>query len=396
MKKKLIALLLCGVSIMSLSACSVKLTTPDGETKIYDSKSDENEEDDEDSEEDKEEQKSSKKSKKSSKNSEDKKDKNSDDEDSKDKEDKDSDDEESEKDSDDEKESKSSKSSKSNKSSRTERKETSDDDSSSKKTSRDDFSAKEKDNDSSVVYEDDSTKIYDDGTIEADTSDKRWADAEQEALDIINNISIPDFEESSRGTDDSEEVEQSKPSKKKASSSGDFWSNPSFEVEGSEFSLPADYSEMYDLGFDFNLADYGQSEDYKLKPYEYIYSTIRLENNDYDEDMYVYIGLLNDNESESVRAKECKINSLSFDILYGTNNVLDDVPEVYLNGITWGSSAEDCFEAFGEPYHEYESDSYTSYTFRNSEGDIYPSVDVTVHKTAGVVEIGVSTGNRMR
>lgn len=384
--KKLIALLLCGVSIMSLSACSVKLTTPDGETKIYDSKSDEK--DDEDSEEDKEVKKSSKKSKKSSKG------KDSDDEDSKGKEDKDSDGEESEKDSDDKKESKSSKSSKSNKSSRTERKETSDDNSSSKKTSRDDSSAKEKDdNDSSVVYEDDSTKIYDDGTIEADTSDKRWADAEQEALNIINNISIPDFEESNRGTDNSEEAEQSKQSKKKASSSGDFWSNPSFEVEGSEFSLPADYSEMYDLGFDFNLADYGQSEDYKLKPYEYIYSTIRLENNDYNEDMYVYIGLLNDSESESVRAKECKINSLSFDILYGTNNVLDDVPEVYLNGITWGSSAEDCFRVFGEPYHEYESDSYTSYTFRNSEGDIYPSVDVTVHKTAGVVELGIDTGD---
>lgn len=386
MKKKLIALLLCGVSIMSLSACSVKLTTPDGETKIYDSKSDEK--DDEDSEEDKEVKKSSKKSKKSSK------DKDSDDEDSKGKEDKDSDGEESEKDSDDKKESKSSKSSKSNKSSRTERKETSDDNLSSKKTSRGDSSAKEKDdNDSSVVYEDDSTKIYDDGTIEADTTDKRWADAEQEALNIINNISIPDFEESNRGTDNSEEAEQSKQSKKKASSSGDFWSNPSFEVEGSEFSLPADYSEMFDLGFDFNLADYGQSEDYKLKPYEYIYSTIRLENNDYNEDMYVYIGLLNDNESESVRAKECKINSLSFDILYGTNNVLDDVPEVYLNGITWGSSAEDCFEVFGEPYHEYGSDSYTSYTFRNSKGDIYPSVDVTVHKTAGVVELGIDTGD---
>lgn len=339
MRKKLIALLLCGVSIMSLSACSVKLTMPDGTTKVIGSESEEDSKDDEDErDKDSKEEKESKKSSKSSK------------KDNEESEDEEKESKESSKDLKESREnSKDSKNEKSSESSKTSRNELVEDDkdsskSDSKKSGRVDYSSKKDSNDTEI----------NDRCIE---------------------------------TDD-EVVKNSKSSKESSSSRSDFWSNPSITVEGKDFTFPVDYSEVYDLGFDFDLSDYEEGSDLKLEPHTYTFSTIRLENDSFNEDMFVYIGLLNDTDSD-VPAKECEINSLSFDILYGTSTMLDDVPQVYVNGIGWGATAEDCFKAFGEPYYEYESDTYTSYTFRNSEGSIYPSVDVTVHNEYGVVEIGV-------
>ena len=177
--------------------------------------------------------------------------------------------------------------------------------------------------------------------------------------------------------------------KKKDADVSDDWKDMEFIFDGEKYSLEdAPYETLQDNGWDFDLADYGHEDGYVLNPNDKISGTIYLSNSDYDKNLDVMVGFIN--RTKKVKdIKECSIWTFDCSIAYGSR-LLEDVPEMTIaQGITWGSTADEVVEAFGEPDDEYRSDSlgYTKYTY---EDDYDKYLYIYVYDDYGVTEIEMS------
>ena len=174
--------------------------------------------------------------------------------------------------------------------------------------------------------------------------------------------------------------------KKKDADISDDWKDMEFIFDGEKYSLEdAPYATLQESGWDFDLADYGYEDGYVLNPNDQISGTVDLSNPDYNEDLDVSVGFIN--RTKKIKdIKECSIWSFDCSIEYGTE-LLDNVPDMTIaQGITWGSTAEEVIEAFGEPDDEYRSDAlgYTEYTY---EDDYDKYLRIYVYDDYGVTEI---------
>ena len=174
--------------------------------------------------------------------------------------------------------------------------------------------------------------------------------------------------------------------KKKDADISDDWKDMEFIFDGEKYSLEdAPFETLQDNGWDFDLAEYGHEDGYVLNPNDKISGTIYLSNSDYDKDLDVMVGFIN--RTKKVKdIKECSIWTFDCSIAYGSR-LLQDVPEMTIaQGITWGSTADEVVEAFGEADDEYRSDDlgYTKYTY---EDDYDKYLDIYVYDDYGVTEI---------
>lgn len=210
-------------------------------------------------------------------------------------------------------------------------------------------------------------------------------------LDVYDDFGVADIEIRTRKEKASTSSGHSSSStssnaKKKDADISDDWKDMEFILDGEKYSLEdAPYETLQESGWDFDLADYGHEDGYVLNPNDQISSTVCLENSDYDEDVDVTVGFIN--RTKKIKdIKECSIWSFSCCVEYG-GDLLENVPEMTIaQGITWGSTADEVLDAFGEADDEYRSDDlgYTKYTY---EDDYDKYLEIYVYDDYGVTEI---------
>ena len=157
-------------------------------------------------------------------------------------------------------------------------------------------------------------------------------------------------------------------------------SSMSFALDGKVFKLPQNVSE---LSSDWVLDDESFTKgDEELDPDE-IASVYRYKNSNYDDSFYLYICTGNPTDT-AVAYGDSQIRSFDADI----NFLVDggEYPEVVLpKGITWGSSLQDVYDAYGDAdfISKYGDDAiYLGYNFDNGD-DLYLNLDLE----KGVTEI---------
>lgn len=174
--------------------------------------------------------------------------------------------------------------------------------------------------------------------------------------------------------------------KKKDADISDDWKDMEFIFDGEKYCLEdAPYETLQGSGWDFDLADYGYEDGYVLNSNDWISSTVYLSKPDYNEDLDISVGFIN-RTKKAKDIKECSIWAFSCCVEYG-GELLENVPEMTIaQGITWGSTADEVLEAFGEPDDEYRSDDlgYTKYTY---EDDYDKELGIYVYDDYGVTEI---------
>lgn len=171
------------------------------------------------------------------------------------------------------------------------------------------------------------------------------------------------------------------------------WTDLQMLIDGVMYDVPFDYAKLVDAGYSFDLADYGYEGGYEMKPGDKVTGTITLENpkfgNSYNS-FEPWVGFIN-NSNETKDITECDIWSIELDIVHGSK-LRESYPDlVLINGITWGSSADEILATFGEPQDEYYSDSlgYTKYTFyaRDKEARIDYYARLTVYDNYGLTAV---------
>ncbi len=156
--------------------------------------------------------------------------------------------------------------------------------------------------------------------------------------------------------------------------------------DGHTYTIPFDYSKIMEK-YSFELSDYGYEEGYKLSSGDMITGTIALENKDMDKNVSIWVGFINDTDS-AADLKDTSVNSFRMDVRWAES---DDYPELILPGnITWGSTAEDIIDAYGEPDEApvySEEYGYTIYKYTNPERDYH--VELIVYDELGLTEISL-------
>lgn len=129
-------------------------------------------------------------------------------------------------------------------------------------------------------------------------------------------------------------------------------------IDGVLYKSEDPYSKMVENGWDFSYDDYSNvDENYVLNKGEYVYSTIHLHNDKYNEGYIrptVTIGLINNNE-EVTQIKSCYVHGIKVEGVYAFDRYEDrDEPiQCYdftlWNGIRRGDSMEKVKSVMGEP-----------------------------------------------
>ena len=140
------------------------------------------------------------------------------------------------------------------------------------------------------------------------------------------------------------------------------WTNMEFLLDGNYLQLPTSYQNLVDLGWTFDLADYGYENGYIMNQDDKTYATIELENPLYSDDLKVYVGFVNNGYS-ACDITQCDIWAIEIDTCYGFEQV-DSFPSMEIaNGIHFGSTEEDVIAAFGPCDDVYECEYYKTYEY---------------------------------
>lgn len=212
-------------------------------------------------------------------------------------------------------------------------------------------------------------------------------------IDVYDDFGVADIEIRTRKEKASTSSGHSSSStssnaKKKDADISDDWKDMEFIFDGEKYCLEdALYETLQESGWDFDLADYGHEDDYVVNANDKVSGTVHLSNYDYDEELDVYVSFIN-RSKKIKKIKECGIWEFGCRIDY-LGEALEDVPDMMIaQGITWGSTAEEVIEAFGEADDEYHSDSlnYTEYTY---EYGYEKELSITVYDDYGVTEMNL-------
>ncbi len=165
------------------------------------------------------------------------------------------------------------------------------------------------------------------------------------------------------------------------------WDKLSFTLDGKVFTIYYNFKGLQELGWDFDLADYGKPNGYVLNPGDSVASTITLENEKYitEENKYrairVNVGFKNvDDEIKDI--KECGVSGFQIDA-HSSKGFVEPCPEFSFLGLTFGSTKEDMERVLGTEYEEYRSEDlgYTSYTYDHDYSD---KIRIVVYDEFGI------------
>lgn len=150
------------------------------------------------------------------------------------------------------------------------------------------------------------------------------------------------------------------------------WKDAEFIFDGKKYKLFDKYSNLELAGWSFDMEKYGYDDSYILNSKQSTFTTISLEKNPYD--AYVYIGLINDEDTVST-IKKCAIWSIDVDNAYADQ----PVEFTLAKGIKNGSTLAEVKAAYGEPSESYHSESlkYWTYTYDN---DLEPQLRLTIYE----------------
>ena len=204
--------------------------------------------------------------------------------------------------------------------------------------------------------------------------DAQEAEAEEREHEIVTVDSV-------RPESDTEDMTRGRSAKDEPS---DDWMDMQFLLDGEFFQLPASYSDLEDMGWSFDLEDYGYEDGYMMNPGDQTYSTIKLTNPDY-EDLTLWVGFVNTSD-KTKDITECELWSIQLDTCIGFDQV-DEFPDMEIaQVIGLGSSEEEVKEAFGKCDSIYESDyGYVVYSYEDDNYDY--ELDLTIFEDEGVTAI---------
>lgn len=172
------------------------------------------------------------------------------------------------------------------------------------------------------------------------------------------------------------------------------WENLHFTLDGKECTIFGDFKLLQELGWDFDLADYGKGDTYMLNPGDSVMSTIKLENEKYinPDNLYrsvdVTVGFKNVSD-ELKDIKDCAISSFEI-VAYGKGQLLELRPEFNFLGLTFGSTKDDMVKVLGSEYSEHRSDElgYTVYTYEHEYSE---KIRITVYDDIGIAGFDIQS-----
>ena len=156
--------------------------------------------------------------------------------------------------------------------------------------------------------------------------------------------------------------------------------------DGRLLTVPFNYSEICDK-YSFDPADYGYKDGIELESGQRVVGTVELESEEMDDNVTFWAGFINDTD-KPLDIMDSKVNAIRLDIRWSNT---EDYPTLILPGnITWGSTLEDIYAAYGEPEKEpaYMEDSgYTSLSY--DSGDYRYYVELIVYDEIGLTEVSI-------
>lgn len=156
------------------------------------------------------------------------------------------------------------------------------------------------------------------------------------------------------------------------------WKNTEFALNGENYKIHFDYSQLQNAGWTFDLADYGYSNGYIMNQNDKVSGTISLENPNYD--ARVSVGFTNTSATPK-DILQCQIWTIDVDNSFAKKPVTFNLP----NGIHNGSTLEEVVAAYGEPEEDdkYRADSLGYWTYTYKDGyDKY--LKLTIYDDKGV------------
>lgn len=174
---------------------------------------------------------------------------------------------------------------------------------------------------------------------------------------------------------------------------GGNWYDMQFSLDGVSFKVPFKYTELNDIGYSFNLSDYGYENGYIMNPGDSVIGTVEVTSEKYGTDWNSFAPILG---FKNLSDNACDITETHvYDFKCNNGSVrtpYDNYANIQLaKGITWGSTKDDIFNAYGEPTDIYvaESSGYTSYTYKytDSETNTMCKLKLNVLEDRGLWEI---------
>lgn len=162
-----------------------------------------------------------------------------------------------------------------------------------------------------------------------------------------SSISSEKPETSSNSEDPSSETASKIESKPKQGTTGSAdWNEKEIVIQGTSLKIPFDFKEMEKLGWSIDPETF-DDEDMSVASGD-VKSSVGLINDEFG-DFYLCADFFNAGNN-ACDITECKITSLYLDGMTDDGIKLPDI--VLAGGITWGSTAEEVVEAYGEPEDE--------------------------------------------
>lgn len=228
----------------------------------------------------------------------------------------------------------------------------------------------------------DEITLYYYGTLEGEdelsSSSKSESGKESDSDSDSESKSSSDASSSNASSKSSIKSESKAPSSGKLSSN---WDSFEFILDGKQFKMLSDYKLLADMGWTFDLADYGYEDGYILNKGDETTSTIALENEKY-EDVEFWVGFCNQGD-KACDIKEGQVWATSVSIEWA-----DEYPTIELpGGITWGSTIEEIEKAYGKPKDEpYYAESLEYYSYEYKSEDSSNGLTLTIYKDGGLKE----------
>ena len=198
---------------------------------------------------------------------------------------------------------------------------------------------------------------------------------------VVNEVETPEEEENNTTADTNQNVSNTTDTDTSNSAPATLstdWKNTEFALDGTNYKMYFDYSNLQNAGWTFDLADYGYSDGYILNQNDKVTGTIDLENPNYDAD--VSVGFTNISSTPK-DIMQCQIWSIEVDNTYAKKPVTFNLP----GGIHNGSSLEEVVAAYGEPEEDnkYRSDElgYWTYTYQDGYSKYFK---LTIYDDKGV------------
>ena len=176
-----------------------------------------------------------------------------------------------------------------------------------------------------------------------------------------------DIDESLIAYEEPEYEEEEEPQRQNKKKLSEDWLDMELSLDGEIYTMPEYFGFFAEEGWE--IRDSGIEEDYVLNPGEMTHGTVTLYNKEYGKDLKFWVGFANTSDRVK-KIKECSVYCIDVDIMFIQNEPLDKRPElVVANDITWGSTADDILDAFGEPDYEQNEDECVFYSYHGDHGE---------------------------